>query len=129
MNEKNILVARVLTYTGIMPFLFLGMAVALQASGLDYSLALFAYGAVIISFLCGIHWAVFLFFRKIVHATCCFTATLSAYWGGYQYYRLCLISLSHFRSYVFYICLFLIWSFIATKLFHYGFFTCVLTRQ
>ncbi len=64
MNEKNILVARVLTYTGIMPFLFLGMAVALQASGLDYSLALFAYGAVIISFLCGIHWAVFLFFSQ-----------------------------------------------------------------
>ena len=69
------------------------------------------------------------FFRKIVPAICCFTATLSAYQGGYQYYRLCLISLSHFRSYVFYICLFLIWSFIATKLFHYGFFTCVLTRQ
>jgi hypothetical protein len=64
MNEKNILVARVLTYTGIMPFLFLGIAVALKASSLDYSLALFAYGAVIISFLCGIHWAVFLFFSQ-----------------------------------------------------------------
>ena len=64
MNEKNILAARVLTYAGIIPFLFLGMAVALQASSLDYSLALFAYGAVIISFLCGIHWAVFLFFSQ-----------------------------------------------------------------
>lgn len=64
MNEKNILTARVLTYSGIIPFLFLGMAVALHVSGLDYSLALFAYGAVIISFLCGIHWAVFLFFSQ-----------------------------------------------------------------
>lgn len=64
MNEKNILSARVLTYTGIIPFLFLGMAVALHASGLDYRFALFAYGAVIISFLCGIHWAVFLFFSQ-----------------------------------------------------------------
>jgi hypothetical protein len=64
MNKKNIMCARVLTYTGIIPFLFLGMAVALQARGLDYSLALFAYGAVIISFLCGIHWAVFLFFSQ-----------------------------------------------------------------
>lgn len=64
MNEKNILTAQVLTYTGIIPFLFLGMAVVLHASGLDYSLALFAYGAVIISFLCGIHWAVFLFFSQ-----------------------------------------------------------------
>lgn len=64
MHEKNILIARILTYLGIMPFLFLGMAVALRASGLDYSLALFSYGAVIISFLCGIHWAVFLFFSQ-----------------------------------------------------------------
>jgi hypothetical protein len=64
MNEKNILAARVLTYFGIIPFLILGMAVALRANGLDYSLALFAYGAVIISFLCGIHWAVFLFFSQ-----------------------------------------------------------------
>ncbi|KTD12947.1 DUF3429 domain-containing protein [Legionella hackeliae] len=64
MNEKNILTARVLTYAGIIPFLFLGIAVALHASRLDYSLALFAYGAVIISFLCGIHWAIFLFFSQ-----------------------------------------------------------------
>lgn len=64
MHEKNILIARILTYLGIMPFLFLGMAVALRASGLNYSLALFSYGAVIISFLCGIHWAVFLFFSQ-----------------------------------------------------------------
>lgn len=64
MNEKNTMIARVLTYLGIIPFLFLGIAVVLQAKGLDYSLALFAYGAVIISFLCGIHWAVFLFFSQ-----------------------------------------------------------------
>lgn len=64
MNEKNILTARILTYAGIIPFLFLGMAVALHASRFDYSLALCVYGAVIISFLCGIHWAVFLFFSQ-----------------------------------------------------------------
>ncbi len=64
MNEKNILSARVLTYAGIIPFMLLGIAVALHASRLDYSLALFVYGAVIISFICGIHWAVFLFFSQ-----------------------------------------------------------------
>lgn len=64
MNRKNILTAQILTYTGIIPFLFLGVAVALKASGFDYILGLFAYGAVIISFLCGIHWAVFLFFSQ-----------------------------------------------------------------
>jgi hypothetical protein len=64
MNEQNILIARVLTYAGILPFLLLGMAIALHISGLNYSLALFLYGAVIISFLCGMHWAVFLFFSQ-----------------------------------------------------------------
>ncbi len=64
MNKKNILSAQILTYIGIIPFLVLGMAVAVHASGLNYSLALFAYGAVILSFLCGIHWAVFLFFSQ-----------------------------------------------------------------
>ncbi|HAT7071400.1 TPA: DUF3429 family protein [Legionella pneumophila] len=64
MNEKNILTARVLTYAGIIPFLLLGIAVVLDSSRLDYSVALFAYGAVIISFLCGIHWGVFLFFSQ-----------------------------------------------------------------
>ncbi|MGQ3891670.1 DUF3429 domain-containing protein [Legionella sp. CNM-4043-24] len=64
MNEKNVLAAQVLTYTGIIPFIFFGMALALHVGGFDYRLALFAYGAVIISFLCGIHWAVFLFFSQ-----------------------------------------------------------------
>ena len=64
MNEKNILAARFLTYSGIIPFVFFAMAVALHVGGFDYRLALFAYGAIIISFLCGIHWAVFLFFSQ-----------------------------------------------------------------
>lgn len=64
MNKNNTMVAQVLTYAGIIPFLLLGIAVSLQAEGLNYSLALFTYGAVIISFLCGIHWAAFLFFSQ-----------------------------------------------------------------
>lgn len=64
MNEKNIFIARILTYMGTIPFLFLGMAVAFQVKDFDYNLALVAYGAVIISFLSGIHWAVFLFFSQ-----------------------------------------------------------------
>ncbi len=58
------LTARILTYSGIIPFLFLGIAVVLHSRSLDYSLYLFVYGAVIISFLCGIHWGVFLFFSE-----------------------------------------------------------------
>lgn len=64
MNKNNTLAAKVLTYAGIIPFIALGTAVSLHIGGLDYSLALFAYGAVIIAFLCGIHWATFLFFSE-----------------------------------------------------------------
>ena len=67
MNKKNILVARLLTYSGILPFLIFGLAVALHL-GESYSrLAFFSYAAVIISFICGLHWATCLFFpdRKL----------------------------------------------------------------
>ena len=64
MNSKNILSAQVLSYLGVLPFLVLTIAIGAQVGGFDYQLALFAYGAVILSFLCGIHWAIFLFFSK-----------------------------------------------------------------
>lgn len=62
MNKKNILVARILTYSGLLPFLILGLVVASQVEESNCRLAFFSYGAVIISFICGIHWATCLFF-------------------------------------------------------------------
>ena len=64
MNKTGILTAKLLTYSGLIPFLCLGMAVVIHVQGFDYRLALYAYSAVIISFLSGIHWAAFLFFSE-----------------------------------------------------------------
>ncbi len=55
-------IASILTYAGILPFILLSIAVNLKIKGEDYDLALRAYGVVIISFLCGIHWAINLLF-------------------------------------------------------------------
>ncbi len=55
-------IACTLTYAGILPFLLLGIGIILKIKGHDYDLALRAYGAIIISFLCGIHWAIYLLF-------------------------------------------------------------------
>jgi len=61
-EKSTMRIACTLTYAGILPFLLLGLAVILKIRGHDYDLALRAYGAVIISFLCGIHWAIHLLF-------------------------------------------------------------------
>lgn len=64
MNDKNISVAKILTYMGVLPFLFLGFTKTIQVSIFDTTMLLPTYGAVIISFICGIHWAAFLFFSE-----------------------------------------------------------------
>lgn len=64
MNQTRQTTATRLTYAGILPFLFLGLATVLKLSGPDYGLALRGYGVVITSFLCGIHWAAHLFFAN-----------------------------------------------------------------
>jgi hypothetical protein len=62
MNKKTILTAQILTYSGILPFLLLSIAIVAKIQGFEYVYALRAYGTLIVSFLCGIHWAVYLFF-------------------------------------------------------------------
>lgn len=66
MKQRDIIVANTLTYSGTLPLI--GSVVLLQfptllpMTGLDAALIASTYGAVIISFLCGIHWAAYLFF-------------------------------------------------------------------
>lgn len=66
MKQRDIIVANTLTYSGTLPLI--GSAVLLQfptllpMAGLDAALIASTYSAVIISFLCGIHWAAYLFF-------------------------------------------------------------------
>lgn len=58
-------VARVLTYSGLLPFLFFPLYLLLTGNneifGLDVQTSLVTYGAVIVTFIAGIHWGVFLF--------------------------------------------------------------------
>lgn len=70
MKPLDINIANTLTYSGTLPLI--GAAVllhlprivpaALPMAGLDAALIASTYSAVIISFLCGIHWAAYLFF-------------------------------------------------------------------
>jgi Protein of unknown function (DUF3429) len=52
---------KVLTYAGALPFI--GGLIGLM-TGFHDSLIVLAYGAVILSFLCGKHWAVYLLFKE-----------------------------------------------------------------
>ncbi|MDO9520309.1 MAG: DUF3429 domain-containing protein [Pseudohongiella sp.] len=68
MKKFDITVANILTYCGTLPLigsviiLFFPMAVPM--AGLDGAFIASTYSAVIISFLCGIHWAAYLFFAE-----------------------------------------------------------------
>lgn len=70
MKQLDIHIANLLTYSGTLPLIgsvFLlyypvMIPAALPMAGLDGALIASTYSAVIISFLCGIHWAAYLFF-------------------------------------------------------------------
>ena len=64
MKNHSKKLAQLLTYAGILPFLFLSVATFFKITDYDFSLALGAYAALIIAFLCGIHWAIYLFFLE-----------------------------------------------------------------
>lgn len=55
-------VAQLLTYAGVLPLLAATIAslIQLEFSGLDYHRIILSYGAVIASFIAGIHWGLYL---------------------------------------------------------------------
>jgi hypothetical protein len=62
MNPEKQTLAKLLTYAGALPFLAVAayaLATGSPATAMEIGVA---YGAVIVSFLSGIHWAVYLFF-------------------------------------------------------------------
>ena len=65
MNENNILLAKILTYLGTAPLIgsiILFFIPLPLINEIDPSFFALTYSAAIISFLCGIHWAIYLFF-------------------------------------------------------------------
>lgn len=60
-NKKH---ATLLTYSGTLPFLGAAMAPLLSGGALNGAHLALSYGAVILSFLAGMHWAVYLLFSE-----------------------------------------------------------------
>lgn len=64
MKLSSIKLAKILTYCGTLPLVACVFLQFVPVSGFDSNLIAKAYAAIIISFLCGIHWAVYLFFAE-----------------------------------------------------------------
>lgn len=62
MTQRQITLATMLTYSGTLPLVLAVILYHTPISGLDLALLARTYAAIILSFLCGIHWAVYLFF-------------------------------------------------------------------
>jgi len=62
MHDNNRLLAKSLTYCGTLPLVFCIIARFLHVENIDLAFIAQTYSAIIISFLCGIHWATYLFF-------------------------------------------------------------------
>ena len=60
---KKEILAQILTYAGTLPFLGAAIIPTVQADflGLNYNQIILTYGAVIASFIAGIHWGIYLF--------------------------------------------------------------------
>ena len=60
---KKALLAQCLTYAGVLPFLGAAIMPAVKSNflGLNYDSVILTYGAVIASFVAGIHWGIHLF--------------------------------------------------------------------
>jgi len=64
MKNKDRTLAGILTYSGTLPLVGCVVLLFAPLAGVDGKLVAIAYAAVILSFLCGIHWALFLFFSE-----------------------------------------------------------------
>jgi hypothetical protein len=78
MNRHDIRLAQLLTYAGILPFLLLGIATVLKWAGYDYTVALQCYSAIIISFLCGAHWAIYVLVAEKCRQNLLFLSNIGA---------------------------------------------------
>jgi hypothetical protein len=61
-KKENSLLIKVLTYCGAFPLIFCAVARLAHFNQGDISVVAQTYGAIIISFLCGIQWSAYLFF-------------------------------------------------------------------
>jgi len=64
MKNSDQILAGTLTYSGTLPLAACVVLMFAPIAGMDGNAMARTYAAIILSFLCGIHWAVFLFFSE-----------------------------------------------------------------
>ncbi len=64
MKKNHITLAKILTYSGTLPLIASVLLTQFPAFGVNSGMIANTYSAIIISFLCGIHWAAYLFFAE-----------------------------------------------------------------
>ncbi len=64
MKPHAVMLAKILTYSSTLPFAAAVMSRYAPLPGVNDVSVVTTYGAVIISFLCGMHWATYLFFAS-----------------------------------------------------------------
>ena len=64
MKQNSVTLAKILTYSGTLPLIASVVLIFFPVTGFDAALIATSYSAIIISFLCGIHWAVYLLFAE-----------------------------------------------------------------
>ena len=64
LNDNNRLLVNILTYSGTLPLIASVVTHYFPATGWDSTFIAITYAAIILSFLCGIHWAASLFFAE-----------------------------------------------------------------
>ena len=63
-EDFNMKLAQLLTYSGTLPLVACVALIFAPIAGVDNNLMAKTYSAIILAFLCGIHWAIFLFFAE-----------------------------------------------------------------
>ncbi len=64
MTPKSIVLAKILTYSGVLPFAAAIFLMFFPLMNLNPLMIAQTYGSIIVSFLCGIHWAVSIFHEE-----------------------------------------------------------------
>jgi hypothetical protein len=62
MKKSAVQLTKILTYSGTLPLVVSALSMYFHVNGFNTALIATIYSAIIISFLCGIHWAAYLFF-------------------------------------------------------------------
>lgn len=78
LTPRNTFLAQALTYGGTLPFIAATLCHYINWPEIDILFFLRCYSGIIIAFLCGIHWAIFLFFSGRCHRNLLITSNFIA---------------------------------------------------